>query len=84
MRMYTYGDRASGKVSQQLLLRSKNRLKQHLLFVSLTTMVGMTAYEGLKQFVLPKITVWQSHTITIENVRAAWRRSLAPTMGQEQ
>src|SRR5205823_3941402 len=26
----------------------------------------------------------QSHNITIENVRAAWRRSLAPTMGQEQ
>jgi PAS domain S-box-containing protein len=67
MQMYTYGDNSPviSKVSPQLLRRSKNRVRRHLLFICLTTMIGMTAYEGLKQFVLPKITVWQSHTITI-------------------
>lgn len=41
------------------------RLASSLLLLTVTMLVGMTIYEWLKQLLLPNITIWQSHMITI-------------------
>jgi len=40
-------------------------VRARAVLIGLGTFVLMTLYESLKQYVLPKITVWESHSITI-------------------
>lgn len=40
-------------------------LIRQLLIITCLMLVGMTAYESLKQFIDPHITIWESHTVTI-------------------
>jgi PAS domain S-box-containing protein len=40
-------------------------VKKRLLLTAIGMFMAMTAYESLKQLLLPKVTVWESHIITI-------------------
>lgn len=41
------------------------KLTVQLLLIAMIMLVSMTAYEYLKQVILPNITIWQSHMVTI-------------------
>ena len=41
------------------------RLRLQLIVIATIMLVLMTLYEGLKQFLMPDISIWGSHTITI-------------------
>lgn len=43
----------------------ENNMFFSLLYISLITIIIMTIYEATKQELLPKLTLWESHTITI-------------------
>jgi len=40
-------------------------LRRPLALTAVVVLIGMTIFEFLKSFVLPRLTLWQSHTITI-------------------
>jgi hypothetical protein len=42
-----------------------NRLPLQLCATATAMLVGMTAYEAAKQFVFPRLSLWQSHLVTI-------------------
>lgn len=46
-------------------MKSRVLITSRLLWVAVWMLLGMTAYEALKQLLLPTITVWESHVITI-------------------
>ncbi len=45
--------------------RCEKKLTGQVLRISLIMILGMTAYESLKQLISPGITVWESHIVTI-------------------
>ena len=58
-------ERSESEKPQYLHFAGKSRVRSSLLLIAVGMLTGMTAYESLKQLVVPEITVWQSHVITI-------------------
>jgi hypothetical protein len=49
---------------QQPIAQSR-QFASSLLLLAVAMLIGMTIYEWLKQLLIPDITLWQSHIVTI-------------------
>jgi len=52
-------------IKKLIVKTNKKKILNQLAAIAVLMLVGMTAYEILKQIISPDITIWQSHIVTI-------------------